>query len=850
MRTKAILPEFSAFVSASAGTGKTKILIDRLLNLLLANNKPGKILCLAFTKAAAAEILSRINQKLAEFATCTKEHLETELYSLGFKELSEEIKYKARILFIELLDEAEPLNIQTIHSFCQQLLLKFPFESELGLNFSLLNENKTSLLITEAKDIFLNNISLYEKAEEAVSYLSWHIKEYSFNELLEEIIANRESLDNFFSLHLSLEKAINSIYPERIDEEQVIKEFIDNISINHEDLEKLYIGGKTDISIAEKITKFISLSEKSKIMLLNDYLGCFLTLTGDPTKSVLGKKIITTYPEVANIFENEQARAYKFNKFIKNTKALNLTNYFIIISYHIRKIYEQLKKQANAVDYDDLINLTLRLINNSEHAQWINYRLNGGIEHILIDEAQDNSSKQWEIINKISENFFDNEENQKSIFIVGDSKQSIFSFQGAKPELFNQMNKSLSDKVVRVQLNTSYRSGKTILELVDKIFNQDHLLHLVTDIEPIIEHRAHKSSNAKVELWPLIIEDEKEEIKEWVLPSDFKKNKYITASEKLANNIAERIRQDLDNKVISTAGDVLVLTRRRGTFINHLISALRKLNIPSSGIDRLKLLEHPIILDIISLTNFLLCSNDDLNLAITLKSPIFSITEDELLKLCYNRESSLWNELKKSSSHIKIVELIENLQKLSKNKHPFEFYFYIFESLSFRQYFKGKNYLETDDIIDSFLDLVKEYQNDNIPSLQLCLNFINNTKTEIKRDLSQTKDQVRIMTIHNSKGLQAKTIFLTDTTSLPSNKDSIIWLNKHQLLWPGKEKYYPDIAKTAKKEKQQQEYSEYIRLLYVALTRAEDNIIICGTAKNQNISNECWYKIIEKAIYL
>lgn len=848
MKNKAILPEFSAFVSASAGTGKTKILIDRLLNLLLTNNKPGKILCLAFTKAAAAEILSRINQKLAEFATCTEEHLITELHNLGFKELSEEIKYKARILFTELLDETEPLNIQTIHSFCQQLLLKFPFESDVGLNFSLLTENKTSLLITEAKNIFLNNINSYKKAEEAISYLSWHIKEYSFNELLEEIIASRESLDDFFSLHISLEEALNSICPDKIDEEQVITEFIDNITINNEDLEKLYIGGKTDISKAEKITKFISLSKKAKIMLLNDYLSCFLTLTGEPTKSILGKKIITTYPEIANIFEEEQIRAYKFNKFIKNAKALNLTNYFIIISYHIREIYEQLKKQANALDYDDLISLTLKLINNSEHAQWISYRLSGGIEHILVDEAQDNSSKQWNIINKISENFFDNDENNKSLFIVGDAKQSIFSFQGAKPELFNQMNKSLPDRVVRVQLNTSYRSGLNILELVDKIFNQEHIISLVTDIEKVIEHKAHKNSNATVELWPLIIEDEKEESQEWLLPSDFKKNKQVTASEKLAINIAKKIHQDLTNKIIKTAGDVLVLTRRRGNFINHLISELRKLNIPTSGIDRLKLLDHPIVLDIISLTNFLLCSDDDLNLAITLKSPIFNILEDELLKLCHNRESSLWNKLKESNSHIESVELLENLQKLSKEKHPFEFYFYIFESLLFRNSFKNKNYLETDDIIDSFLDLVKEYQNENIASLQLCLNFINNSKTEIKRDLSQSENQVRIMTIHNAKGLQAKTIFLTDTTSLPSNKDSIIWLNSHQLLWPGKEKYYPDVAKAAKISKQQQEYGEYIRLLYVALTRAEDNIIICGTAKQENISDQCWYKIIEKAI--
>ncbi len=847
MKLKASSPKFSAFVSASAGTGKTKILIDRLINLLLTNCKPSKILCLAFTKAAANEILVRINQRLSNFAICNEDVLIKELEHLGFKNPLE-LTHKARTLFTELLDEIEPLNIQTIHAFCQQLLLKFPFESEVNLNFSLLNESKVTSFIEQAKNIFLNNIDNYPKAEEAITYLSWHIKEYSFKELLEEIIENREALDDFFNIHNTLDNALKTIDPNIIDENLIINEFIKNIPIKTNNIEILYLGGKTDKFRASNLEKFLKFSNNIKLLSLNDYLNCFLTLTGDRAKSILSKKLYETYPELAQLLEEEQERVFKFSKFLKHLKAINLTKAFIVLSYYIREIYKQIKTQNNSIDYDDLISLTLNLLNNSEHAEWVNYKLNGGIEHILIDEAQDDSAKQWQIINKISEDFFFDSELKKSIFIVGDAKQSIFSFQGANPQLFNQMNHNLPNEVVRLQLNESYRSGKNILQLIDSIFNQSHILPLVTEIEKNIEHKVYKTSNSSVELLPLVIDEEKEEKKEWLLPSEYSKDNQKTGSELLAKLIAQRIKEDLETKEIKDPGDILILTRRRTIFITHLIKELRALHIPTSGLDRLKLSEHPITLDLIALTNFMLCSADDLNLAIILKSPICNLTEEALLELCITRETTLWDNLKANTFYLSTLELLTKLQNLAKEKSPFEFYFYAFEYLDLRTSFKKHFALEADDILDAFLDLLSEYQNENILSLQLFLNFLNTNKTEVKRDFSRSKNQVKIMTIHNAKGLQAKTVFLTDTTSLPSNKDSIIWLDEQKLLWPGKEKYYPDIAKEIKVKKQDKEYAEYLRLLYVALTRAEDKLIICGTAKNENISDKSWYSIIKNCI--
>jgi ATP-dependent helicase/nuclease subunit A len=495
-----------------------------------------------------------------------------------------------------------------------------------------------------------------------------------------------------------------------------------------------------------------------------------------------------------------------------------------------------LKQQSNSLDYDDLISLTRKLLNNSEYSDWISYKLDGGIDHLLLDEAQDTSSTQWQIINKITEEFFYQHEKPRSFFIVGDAKQSIFSFQGADPKLFNEMNHYLPSEVIRVSLNKSYRSGIKILQLVDKIFNNPAIKPLVTSIDPFIKHIAHKDIEGKIEIWPLIIDKEAKEDTPWAMPSDFMHLDGLTSQDILAKNIAEYIeRQVID------PGDVLVLTRRRTGFVNSIISELKLRNIPVNGLDRLALIEHKAILDLVALINVILYPLDDFNLAIVLKSPIFGITEEELLNLCYNRSASLWESLQDK-------KILEELIVLSKEKTLFEFFFDILESKDIRPKFEREFGIEVNDVLDSFLDLVVQFEKENISCLQLFLDYLNNNKTEVKRDLSHSKGQVRIMTVHGAKGLQAKTVILADTTSLPHNFDSIIWLNDRNLVWSGREKYYSKSSIEAKEIKMANEYAEYIRLLYVALTRAEENIIICGTYKAPEAPNRSWYHIVHNAL--
>ena len=830
MRLQAISPQFSAFVSASAGSGKTKILIDRLVKLLLSGVKPNKILCLAFTKAAAAEILSRINQKLSYFTMCSSKELVQELQELGFEKIDESLIAKARSLFIASLEELEPLNIQTIHAFCQQLLMRFPHEAGVNLNFNLLSENKVSSLINKSKNILLEAVDNYAFAKDALCYISWHVKEYNLKDLIVEIISNRGKIEKLFE-HKSLAEIKD------IDDQDFSLEFLQNIPIKSNDLAILKQAAITDIKKAEKLQKFLNYSQEQQLMLIKEYLYSFLTLESEPMKLIATKKVREKSPELYAKLEDEQKRVYLFNIKRKELKTKRLTRCFLILSYHIMQIYAELKQQNNALDYDDLIKLSNDLLSNSEYAEWVRYKLDGGIDHVLLDEAQDTSLSQWQIINKICEDFFISDETLRSLFIVGDAKQSIFSFQGAVPELFNDQD--LPEEVIRLKLDKSYRSGRKILAFVDQLFNQDHIRPLVTGIELNIEHIAHKQTKSEVEIWPLIIEEESAEDKPWSLPSDFAYTRNLNADEMLSRQVAKYIKTGLENGDIKDPSDVMVLTRRRTEFVNSLISELKRNNIPVSGLDRLKLLESPAILDLVSLINFLLCPFDDLNLAITLKSTICNMSEEQLMHLCYNREGNLWEALEDK-------QYLQGLIDLSKDKNLFEFFFILIEEI--RPRFVEEFGSEVNEILDAFLDLVAEFERENISSLQLFLDFISNNKTEIKRDLSNSENQVRVMTVHAAKGLQAPIVILADTTKLPSSLDNIIWLKEDELVWAGREEYYSDEVLNAKIRKIAQEYAEYLRLFYVAVTRAEDKLIIVGSSKNEVISERSWYALAKNIL--
>lgn len=837
---------FSSFVSASAGTGKTKTLIDRLLFLLLNGVKPNKILCLSFTKAAASEIISRINQKLSYFCSCDQTSLIRELESLGIKNIDEQHILRARMLFAEFQDSSEELIVQTIHSFCQDLLNKFPYEAGVKQGFKLLDEQEVSFLIEEAKNTLFEDDQYRDEIRDILKYLSWNIKEYSFDELLNEIIVNRERLDLFFESGISIKER-----KKLIDENLEIEKFISKINFDISYLKQLQEGSKSDLERVLSLDEYLNLPKELKILLVNKYFSCFLTQTGTPLKAIISKQLAQNYPDLSDYLHKEQARVYSFYKKYNQIKTTNQTNCFVILSYFIRKIYKNLKQERNLLDYDDLIISSSNLLSDSEYADWVRYRLDGGIDHILVDEAQDNSIKQWNIINKITEEFFNDENPSKSIFIVGDSKQSIFRFQGAAPEIFAAMNEYLPEEVKRVALNKSYRSARNILEFIDKLFNQSQIRSFLGNDLQEIKHATTKDFTGHIEIWPLVVDEKKQLEKSWQLPSERTEETYLASEKLLAEQIADKIAYWLAEKKFLQSrqreinpGDILILSRRRNNFLNILLKNLRQRSIPVAGLDRIKLFEHPAILDLMALSNFLLCMSDDMNLAIVLKSPIVNLSEEELMRLANNRENTLWNALVDQNQYQEICRFFESL----KVDLIYQFFFNLIESNNLREVYAGYFGSEIDDIFNAFLDIVEKFENENSSSLQQFVFYAQTLKEDLKRDLSGNVNQIRIMTVHGAKGLQAPIVILADTVALPSNSDKIIWLENGDLRYSTKTQFYSEQEMDAKGKIFAEDYAEYIRLLYVALTRAEEEIIITANSKTKEISEKSWYSILSSVV--
>ncbi|MFN7039187.1 MAG: double-strand break repair helicase AddA [Alphaproteobacteria bacterium] len=877
-------PNSSVWVAASAGTGKTKILTDRVLRLLLEGNSPAKILCLTFTKAAAAEMSIRINKELSEWATMEDENLKKRLTLLcGVPPASKALNY-ARKLFIQVLDAEESLKIQTIHSFCQFLIKKFPLESDIAPSFKVLDDQTAKILIREAKTNLLTKISKnlndleIASIQQSVNYIAWNLYESGIEELIEEIISKGDKITKILQHHGDLRKFLESLCTKLemssdLDEKALLNQFCSEKEYFKElqEIADMLIteGSSTEKNKGEAMMLWLSLKEEDRIIKIIDYKSLFLTKENEALKSVLTKKLATKYPHMFEILKKEQSRILDL---IEKQKALKLyvqTMHILRFSEALLKEYKILKQRQLYLDYNDLILVTHKLLTNLSIRDWILYKLDGGIDHVLVDEAQDTSKEQWQIIESLTTEFFSGQgarNKNRTLFVVGDEKQSIFSFQGADPSTFNYMHNYFRDRASYVsnsfqsiRLDISFRSSRAVLALVDQVFknNGTNSIHSET---ADLKHQAFRNKDAgSVELWPLIdIHNDKFEDEPWPLPV---KAQYVSnPAQKLAELIATKIETWLSSgKILPskgrliTPGDILILVRRRNVFIEYLVKELKKRSIAVAGIDRMIITEHIAIMDLVALTKFLLLPDDDLNLACILKSPLIGISEDELFNLAYNRKKSLWETLKDKSKakeiYAKSYEYLNDLLEKIDLYTPFNLYSEIIEVREGRKKFHARLGVEVNDPLDEFLDLALKYEINYASSLQGFLDWLNATKIEIKRDLDQGKDQIRIMTIHGAKGLQAPIVFLPDTTFKVTNQDNLLLCEKTQFLfWPGKTTNYNSIAKELKKINLLKEENESNRLLYVALTRAEDEMIICGYKNKNALSENCWYSFVKKAM--
>lgn len=861
--------EASVWISASAGTGKTKSLIDRILALLLNGVAPKKILCLTYTKAAATEMLTRLSEMFQKFSEMNDADLKLELQQMGFCE----VKFEkiAKKLYEKSLIASDWVQIKTIHSFCFGVLQRFPLETGLMPGVSICSDYERNQLLLESVEnvIFRDDCRDFSKflarfTTDITDIFKGHM--LKLQKFLAKFDDFKELYANFFGIKEDSRHLLLNETEDQRDERLISEAF----------------NGKAK-EIFGALAASLSSSKKResqlKETLLNnskhpsaDFLNAFFTKDLKP-RSGLNKKM-----------QEGLAMAQEF--LVKKNQYVSAEANVALFSL-LRKIVEEfseLKRRKHCIDYDDIISMTSSLLNNLD---WVMFKIDSSIDHLLIDEAQDTSPEQWDIICTITDEFFNNYGSIRTVFVVGDEKQSIYSFQGADVRIFQQMHtlfearsKACGQRFHNVQLNKSYRTTGNILRFIDMVFEDTYLK---------TKHSTNRAEKAGiVNVVELFREGEDNNTEETSVKN--------TADQKLAQHIATFIKSTLDSKeIVESKGrpakpeDFMILFQRRDkNAMYEIIKALRNLNIPVSGLDRIFLKDEMIVEDLITLAEFAVFPLDDLSCARVLKSPVVGISEETLMHLCLERgERSLWEyclekfaekpDAFEKLNQIDELEAFDDLKSMVDKSLTYSAYSFFAQVLSSKMKAKFVQRLgnESLDSLADFMDVVVNYEKENTPSLQSFLEWFADfgEKIEIKKDAFAYSGCVRLMTVHASKGLQAPFVLLADAHFYNARSESILKTEEGILIWESATKkewknnamkcdsfrknnpndldknidaYTGNVVSILRIFSEYREASaeESLRELYVALTRAEDYVGILGKEQKNGAQNEkCWHKI-------
>ncbi|MGI4852022.1 MAG: double-strand break repair helicase AddA [Janthinobacterium lividum] len=864
----AVNPEQHIWVSASAGTGKTKVLTDRILSLLLNGADARKILCLTFTNAAAAEMMQRLLDRLGHWASCSDALLSQDIYRLLGIPATPDLQERARKLFVEILEMPYGFRIQTIHSFCQGLLASFPFEASISLNTNILTDHARLDLLNQAQEAVLKESLQNQDLAAAIKVLAEQFHSETFKQLCETLVQNRLKFMQVLSsgLQTARDQIFETLELERgfsllnIIQQQWADNTVSQASLKQMG-QQLQEGSSTDQKRSDAILDW--LKHDKDVESFERYAGHFLTLEGEIRQRLVTQTLVKIYPKLDIKLRQEADLVQNVVHNLRKHKIAEVSQALLQLGHQLLSHYETFKVEHQALDYDDLILKASDLLNHNDLALWVLYKLDGGIDHLLVDEAQDTNTLQWSIINALTAEFFSGEgvkSQYRTLFAVGDGKQSIYGFQGTDPKIFSSMRHHFSRLLPANQnawqnldMNLSFRSTAPILEFVDHLFASPSMRAGVCE-EQHLQHLCFRTHHAgHVELWPLIKPDDL---------SEETSSESIHLQTALARRIANQIEMWLrQGKIIPARArviqedDILILVRKRTAFVPALIQALKAKGIPVSGLDRLKLLDQLAIQDLMALGEFLLLPEDDFSLACVLKSPLGDLNEDDLFHLATTRESkSLWERLRDHQHESPFKQVYARLSKLLAQVDfcsPFTLYSEILFGHRGMQKMIARFGEEVIDPLEEFITLTHTYQNQATNSLQSFLHWLRQNNIEIKRDLSQ-KDtgEIRIMTVHGAKGLQAPIVILADTTSKPIWKESFLWsdLDTSTFLWSPSKSHEIPVTTTLKNEMKVLQDQEYRRLLYVAITRAEDQLYICGHHNNQRSLEGSWYHMIEDAM--
>lgn len=867
-------PRISAWVAANAGSGKTYTLAARVTRLLLAGAKPERILCLTYTKAAAAEMFERLFDQLGEWSMLSDSALPQKISDIGAEPGNLEYLREARRLFAKALETPGGLKIQTIHSFCQYVLTRFPLEAGVPASFRVVDDRSAADLMALARArVFEHAGSGDIVRQAAISYLVTHLSDMKLTQILDGAMGgDRGKLDAFFAKAGGPEgdwgRVLRIAHGAMPDDtpNAIAKEFCALLEREEDVLQDaiawLASGTDSDQKRAAELAEAKELL--GELEQFDGICGALLTDKGTIRARLATQTLLKKRADLGKWLTKLAQQAIDTLDRLKAANAAALTEAALTIIEAVREVYESEKRARNMLDYDDLITKTHRLLHD-RGAAWVLYKLDEGIDHVLIDEAQDTSGQQWEIIQKLTEEFFAGEgasSSDRTLFAVGDEKQSIFSFQGADPTHFEERRLFFTTRAEQAQrellympLQDSWRSAPEILRFVDETFaNPDARDGLTSSDAPIQHNALKKNLKGCVEFWPALAPSDVPGRDPWDLrPVDMPPEESPVA--RLAEQIAGRIKKWLTDGAALPGhtepikpGDIMILLPRREPFGSEIIRRLKDRGVPVAGADRIKLTEQIAVMDLIALGRFALLPEDDLNLAALLRSPLVGISEDALFSLAHNRTRTLWEALSAQQSEFAEAHaLLSEARAHADYSPPFE-YFAEALILGRRKLLKRLG-TEANDAIDEFLSLALQYENANTPSLEGFLHWIERGGADVKRDMERGRNEVRVMTVHGAKGLEADIVILPDTTRLPNDAtaNGKLFFTDEGVLFPVAKDNAPAAVQAARAAANEAVLKEYRRLLYVALTRAKERLIICGFENKRGTKPGSWHSLAERA---
>ncbi len=855
-------PNSSTWLSANAGSGKTRVLTDRVARLLLNGVDPQNILCLTYTKAAAAEMQNRLFRRLGAWAMMGDDDLRADLLQLGDERAITAVELsKARQLFATAIETPGGLKIQTIHSFCSGVLRRFPLEAQISPQFQEMEDRTAELLRTDVLDVLVSGPD-----RSVVDGVLRYFTGTALTDLARDVISKREALEqplDDVKLRDSLDLAASLTDEMLVD--AVFADGVEELLISWRDI--LAKGSSTEEGAAKKLAalRLGGHRDLADIALLETVL-----LTGSGAKAPFSAKIGTfptkgtreKHPDLTEELNDLMATVEAARQDRLALIAYRRTVALYAFAQKMIPAYEAAKQARGLLDFDDLIRKTKQLLTDPKLAQWVLFRLDGGIDHVLVDEAQDTSPSQWDVVRLLTQEFTAGEganvDKERTIFVVGDQKQSIYSFQGAVPEAFDEMRHHFETALSQVdapfssrQLAHSFRSSSAVLHTVDQVFgNGDRM-----GASDPVDHIAFKDQMpGRVDIWPVIEKVDEPEPGEWFKPIDApgQKNHIVQMAKRVADQIKHMIAHEtLPEEIEHTGeynhrpiseGDFLILVRgRKSGLFEEIIRACKNAELEVAGADRLRVGAELAVRDITALLSFLALPEDDLSLACALRSPLFGWSEQMLFSLAHHREDKafLWQALR-ASAHADTLDVLQDLRKQADFLRPYDLIERVLTRFGGRQALLARLGLEAEDGIDALLSQALNYESMGVPSLTGFLTWMETDTLEIKRQMDSQGDRIRVMTVHGAKGLEAPIVILPDTAKRKNDVRADLIAADQHFIWKPSAAESSDTLLAMQAGLADAQAMENQRLLYVAMTRAEKWLIV-GAAGEIGEPDQSWY---------